>query len=160
MTINPPNKRPMHPANRRLLFVGLGGSLLMLAGILAAIGASQSAAFFQTPSEVLEAPPAEGRAVRVGGVVVPGSVDSDDGVLTFRLADDIDQISIRFSGAIPSLFREGQCVIAEGPLVGSAVKANRLLAKHDEEYTPPELVENTRLARSCGPQITNPVLAG
>lgn len=152
MTASAP-PRPIRKANRRLLFVVVGGGVLMVAVILAAIGASQSAAFFQTPSEVLENPPEPGRSVRVGGLVVPGSVSGVDGQLRFILKDDQAQMPVVYGGPVPSLFREGQCVIAEGKLDGATIAAARLLAKHDEQYTPPELVESTRLAKSCGPEI-------
>lgn len=138
------------PRDRRLVLVLLAAGALVLAVGLAVVGLRDTAAFFRTPSELAERPVEVGRSVRIGGLVAPGSLTARDDALVFQLVDDISGLEIAYIGPVPSLFREGQCVIAEGVWTGAEpLQARRLLAKHDEEYNPPELAEANRLARSC-----------
>jgi cytochrome c-type biogenesis protein CcmE len=141
----------MRKSRQRLIVVASAAVVLAAAVALAAVGLRSSAAFFRTPSEVLSSSDPSGRAVRIGGLVTVGSVRSTDGAIVFELADDLASIEVAFAGVLPSLFREGQCVIAEGALgADGRFAATRVLAKHDEEYRPPEISDSPRLARSCG----------
>lgn len=141
----------MRRRNQRLIVLSVGGAAFAAAIGMAALGLRDAVAFFQTPSEVLEAPPAPGRAVSLGGLVQLGSVRDDGGDLVFRLVDDIAGLDVRYSGPVPDLFREGQCVIAQGMLEPSGdFRARRVLAKHDENYVPREIDDAPRLAASCG----------
>lgn len=134
-----------------VVFVAIG---LSLATGLAMFGLAGSVSFFITPSEVLADPGLRGRPVSVGGLVTLGSVRNDRGVLVFTLEDDDAGIGVAYSGAsgpTPDLFREGQCVIAQGLVDDQGVlQARRIMAKHDETYTPREISAAPRLARSCG----------
>lgn len=139
---------------RRLGLAAIAGAALAGAVGLAAIGLRDSAAFFRTPSELLEPAGAPAGAVRVGGLVREGSVNADGTALVFALADDIAEIEVRYAGPVPNLFREGQCVIAEGVMTPAGrLEADRVLAKHDEAYIPPEVAKADRLAISCGPTM-------
>ncbi len=141
----------MRKSNQRLIIIGSAAVVLAAAVALAAVGLSSSAAFFRTPSEVLADGAGSNRAVRVGGLVTIGSVRTAEGAVMFELTDDIASIQVAYAGVLPSLFREGQCVIAEGAVGADGhFAATRVLAKHDEQYRAPEITESPRLAQSCG----------
>jgi cytochrome c-type biogenesis protein CcmE len=144
----------MRKSRQRLIIIGSAAVVLAAAIGLAAVGLKSSAAFFRTPSQISELMASQGlpdRAIRVGGLVTIGSVRTDEGGVLFELADDQDAIEVAFAGVLPSLFREGQCVIAEGEVgPDGRLSATRVLAKHDEEYRAPEITSSPRLANSCG----------
>lgn len=141
----------MLPRRQRLLVVSVAMLAAALAVYLASEGLSRSVAYFQTPSDIAAAPPADGQALSVGGLVALGSVRQEGGALAFRLVDDGAALEVRYAGVVPNLFREGQCVIAQGVYApGGPFAARRVLAKHDESYTPREIAEAPSLARSCG----------
>ena len=103
---------------------------------------------FYTPSEILygkgeaHSLPEPGQRLRVGGMVMPGSVRRDEKTLrvSFKLYDAKGVIDVSYEGILPDLFREGQGVVAQGELqAGNRVQAKEVLAKHDEKYTPPEI---------------------
>lgn len=105
---------------------------------------------FYTPSEIFEGKdatgvkPYVGQRIRIGGLVVPGTVtrDSETLAVSFDLMDVGPSVTVRYSGILPDLFREGQGIVATGILEGeSLIVAHEVLAKHDEEYMPPELAE-------------------
>jgi cytochrome c-type biogenesis protein CcmE len=134
-----------------MIIIGSAAVVLAAAVGLAAVGLKSSAAFFRTPSEILASPTVPDRAIRVGGLVTIGSVRTAEGGVLFELADDEAAIEVAYAGVLPSLFREGQCVIAEGEVgADGRLSATRVLAKHDEEYRAPEITSSPRLARSCG----------
>lgn len=119
--------------------VALGG-----AGALAISALGDSATYFYAPAEVKAKGVKPGQAIRFGGLVEAGSVKRlDDGLtLTFRVTDNSVTMPVRYRGIVPDLFREGQGVIAEGRFdaTGTFV-ADTLLAKHDENYMPPEVAK-------------------
>jgi len=141
----------MRKSSKRLIVIASAAVVLTAAVALAFVGLRQSAAFFRTPSELLATPTPDGRSVRVGGLVTLGSLRSEDIAVVFTLRDDVASIDVVYSGILPSLFREGQCVIAEG-VVGAdgRFEARRVLAKHDENYQAPDIEAAPRLALSCG----------
>ncbi|ORM75911.1 cytochrome c biogenesis protein CcmE [Mixta gaviniae] len=105
---------------------------------------------FYTPSEILygkgeaHAKPTPGQRLRVGGMVMPGSVKRDEKTLqvSFKLYDASGVVSVSYEGILPDLFREGQGVVAQGELqAGNLIQAKEVLAKHDEKYTPPEIAD-------------------
>ncbi|WP_395344583.1 cytochrome c maturation protein CcmE [Ningiella sp. W23] len=105
---------------------------------------------FYTPSEIHNGKdktgvmPQLGQRIRIGGLVVPGSVkrDNDTLAVSFDLMDVGPTVTVRYSGILPDLFREGQGIVATGTLeTGTLIVAHEVLAKHDEEYMPPELAE-------------------
>jgi len=105
---------------------------------------------FYTPSEILngkgkaQLKPETGQRLRVGGMVMPGSVKRDPQTLkvSFQLYDNSGVIDVSYEGILPDLFREGQGVVAQGVLEDSRhVLAKEVLAKHDEKYTPPEITD-------------------
>lgn len=113
--------------------------------ILGALG--QSTSFFVTPDELAQRSFAPGQALRLGGLVAPGSVQrsSEDAAVTFTVTNAGAAVRVLYTGLLPDLFREGQGVVAEGSLADDgSFQASRVLAKHDETYMPPELAEKLK----------------
>lgn len=133
--------------------VRLSVAVLILAGLAVSAGLVLYALrsnidLFYTPSEVLygrkenHEKPEPGQHLRVGGLVLPGSVKRDPSTLkvTFALYDGKATVRVRYQGILPDLFREGQGIVAQGTLEpGNLIVAKQVLAKHDEKYTPPEI---------------------
>lgn len=132
----------MTAKRQRLILVLLALAAIGAAALLALSALRDQAAFFYAPSDVARDGPPLGRAVRLGGMVQAGSLRrAADGVtLTFVVGDGKATTPVTFAGIAPDLFREGSGVVAEGQFRadGSFVASN-LLAKHDENYMPPEL---------------------
>ena len=135
----------MTPARKKRLAL----IVLMVAGVAVGVGfalqaLNQNIMFFFTPSEVVAGKAPKNKLFRVGGMVVDGSVSRPGDGLTvkFDLTDNQRSVTVRFAGILPDLFREGQGIIANGQLddQGNFV-AQEVLAKHDENYMPPELME-------------------
>jgi cytochrome c-type biogenesis protein CcmE len=123
--------------------------LLILAGVgiastIAFYSLQQNLLYFQSPSELALQPIPPGRQFRLGGLVKPGTVARQgDGLATrFVVTDGPKEITVEYVGILPDLFREGQGVIARGALNDSGLfEASEVLAKHDENYMPPEVAE-------------------
>lgn len=128
---------------RRLVLIGVAGAVLIVAAGLVLIALSDRIVFFNSPSDVIEKQVAAGTRIRLGGLVVTGSLDkSADGIVRFKVTDGKTEIPVVYQGILPDLFREGQGVVAEGVLdAGPALAADTVLAKHDERYMPPEVVK-------------------
>ena len=137
----------MKPKHKRLSFVVIGMGLLTAAVILIMFALNDSVVFFYSPSDLAEQEVPPDRRFRLGGLVEEESVvRGQDGVTTtFRVTDLSSTISVSFRGLLPDLFREGQGVVAEGQLNADGVFiASDVLAKHDENYMPPEVAEALR----------------
>lgn len=127
---------------RRLFTVGAVGGVVALAAALTLNALSGAITYFFSPSELLalDAPPA--RAFRIGGLVAEGSVIQRTNDVEFAVTDTLEVVRVRYAGVLPDLFREGQGVIATGRLgPDGVVVASQILAKHDENYLPPEVAE-------------------
>jgi cytochrome c-type biogenesis protein CcmE len=136
---------PLLPRSRkaraRLLAVAAIGAVLAGATGLALYGLREGVSFFYTPSQARAAAIAPDRVVRIGGLVQAGSVaHGGGGVVSFTVEDGTAAMPVRFQGDLPDLFREGQGVVAQGRVGADGVfTAQQVLAKHDENYMPPEL---------------------
>ena len=87
------------------------------------------------------------KRLRLGGLVEKGSVvKKKDAVVNFRITDTANTVAVTYKGILPDLFREGQGVVTEGRMVGNVFKAEEVLAKHDEEYMPPEVADALKKA--------------
>ncbi|MHA6720233.1 cytochrome c maturation protein CcmE [Sphingomonas sp. RS6] len=132
----------MKAKHQRLTLAVLAVGAIVAAGLLALSAFKDQAAFFYAPGDLVGKPLPLARAVRLGGMVTPGSLQrASDGVsIRFAVSDGKASVPVRFRGVAPDLFREGSGVIAEGQFNpdGSFV-ADNLLAKHDERYMPPQL---------------------
>jgi cytochrome c-type biogenesis protein CcmE len=127
---------------RRLYFIGLG-LLGLFAGTALMLTAFQdNLVFFFSPTEVAQKKPAPSQRLRIGGLVEPGSVEKSGADVTFTVTDTENVLKVRYTGILPDLFREGQGIVAEGHVAEDGVfLAREVLAKHDENYMPPEVAE-------------------
>ena len=124
--------------HRRLAW-GLG--LLAVVGVIAALVVNamrSNLVFFYTPTQVVAHEAPQGKSFRVGGLVEPGSVKREGLAVHFVVSDGAQRLPVRFHGALPDLFKEGKGVVAQGKLEGADFVAREVLAKHDENYMPPE----------------------
>ena len=132
----------MKRKHKRLTFVVIAMALLGAAATLALIAFRDNIVFFYSPTEVAEKKIADGRRIRIGGLVEEGSVRKQPGaVVVFRLTDLNTAIPVQYKGLLPDLFREGQGIVAEGRLEKGEFRAEEVLAKHDETYMPPEVAD-------------------
>ena len=133
----------MKAKHQRLILVIAALLAIVGAGLIAAWTLRNQANYFYLPEQMAAEPPAVGQAVRLGGMVRPGSIVTErDGVTVnfFVTGNTEDAIPVRYSGILPDLFVEGSGVVAEGSLSPDGVFiATNLLAKHDENYVPREL---------------------
>jgi len=140
----------LNPVRRRRLTL----TLIIVLGVGVAVGLTlyalkQNINLFYSPSQIVAGEAPLQRSIRVGGLVVPGSVqrEPDSLQVVFTLTDTAQQIQVRYTGILPDLFREGQGIIARGRLLaGGIVQADEVLAKHDENYMPPEVAGSLKQA--------------
>jgi cytochrome c-type biogenesis protein CcmE len=129
------------PRHKRAAAIVLGVVALGVVAALVLGAFKQNLVFFFTPTEIAEHKAPQGRTFRIGGMVEKGSVKRQaDGVtVRFIVTDTAKSIPVTFRGSLPDLFREGKGVVAQGQLGADGVfRANEVLAKHDENYMPPE----------------------
>jgi cytochrome c-type biogenesis protein CcmE len=127
---------------RRLIAVLAGLAMLGVATVLVLLAFNDNLVFFYSPSDLKAKHVAQGRLIRIGGLVAAGSVERDGKTIEFRITDGQNAVPVTYSGVVPDLFREGQGVVVEGKLDGAGlVKADSVLAKHDEKYMPREVVD-------------------
>ena len=133
----------MKAKHQRLVLVLLALVALVGAALLAVYALRNQASYFYLPEQMQADPPAVGQAVRLGGMVAPGSLETlADGItVTFTVTGrEASAIPVRYAGILPDLFVEGSGVVAEGRLAADGTfEADNLLAKHDENYVPREL---------------------
>ncbi|CAI3939175.1 periplasmic heme chaperone [Alteromonas macleodii] len=150
----------MNPRRKqRLAVMGIIGFLIVSAIGLMLYALNDSIDLFYTPSEIIEGKngqkPQVGQRLRIGGMVVPGSVkrDQESLAVSFDLIDTGPTVTVTYTGILPDLFREGQGIVATGVLTGASnIKAQEVLAKHDEEYMPPELAEKMKGIKHVKPE--------
>jgi len=134
---------------RKRLYIVLGGlALLGAASALVLSAFSDNLVFFYSPSDISAKGVPDGRSIRVGGLVENGSVkrEADGRTLDFRITDGNTAVPVIYRGDVPDLFREGQGVVAEGKLDHGTFHAATVLAKHDENYMPREVVDALKRA--------------
>ena len=131
---------------RRSILIGMCLAVLGLAVGLIMFALEDSIVFFYSPSDVAEKNIRPGQRIRLGGLVAEGSVKrGENTTVSFSITDTAKTILVTFTGVLPDLFREGQGVVTEGKLRGDGVfVADNVLAKHDENYMPPEVAEALR----------------
>jgi len=127
---------------RRIRMLAFGALALTGAAVLVAVTFDDTIAFFKSPSEILAENPGPDRLLRLGGLVVDGSVVRGQGAtVSFEVTDGGASVPVSFTGVLPDLFREGQGIIAEGRMTGGRFLAEEVLAKHDENYMPKEIAD-------------------
>jgi cytochrome c-type biogenesis protein CcmE len=140
---------PSGPAIRRkrLIWIVIGLAILAVAVGLVLYALKSNIVFFFTPTQIAANEAPQGRAFRVGGMVESGSVVRNGLDVQFRVTDTVKTIPVVYRGTLPDLFREGKGVVAQGKVGPDGVfKADEVLAKHDENYMPPEAAEALKRA--------------
>ena len=131
----------MKPRTRRFAWIAAGLAALGIAAALVLNAFQSNLVFFFTPSQVAAKEAPQGRAFRIGGMVETGSLVREPNTLTvrFRVTDTAQTIPVTYTGMLPDLFKEGKGVVAQGSVGPDGVfHATEVLAKHDENYMPPE----------------------
>ena len=133
----------MKARHRRFAWIGAGLLALAGAGALVLNAFQSNLVFFFTPSQVIANEAPQTRAFRIGGLVEPGSLKRDPNSLTvqFRVTDTAQTIPVTYTGLLPDLFKEGKGVVVLCEHLGGVERAIEVLAKHDENYMPPEAKE-------------------
>jgi cytochrome c-type biogenesis protein CcmE len=128
---------------RRAAIIAVSVGILAVAVFLVAVALRDTIVFFHTPSEVAQKAIPAGQRIRIGGLVAQGSVRRGTGEhIQFAITDTARTIPVSYTGVLPDLFREGQGVVAEGKLdEAGRFLADTILAKHDENYMPPEVAK-------------------
>ena len=126
---------------KRGTLIAAGVVTLSLAALLVMFALKDTIVFFHTPSDIVEKKIAPGTRIRLGGLVLKGSVVRGQGTtVSFKVTDTLQEIPVTFTGVLPDLFREGQGVVTEGKLEATgSFTADSVLAKHDENYMPAEV---------------------
>ncbi|OGA48525.1 MAG: cytochrome c biogenesis protein CcmE [Betaproteobacteria bacterium RIFCSPLOWO2_12_FULL_62_58] len=142
----------MKPRHKRFIAISVGVAALGVAAALVLSAFQSNLVFFFTPSQVAANEAPQGRAFRIGGLVTPGSVKRQpDGVtVQFVVTDTAKDIPVVYRGILPDLFREGKGVVAQGQLGADGVfRASEVLAKHDENYMPPDAAHAVEQAQKA-----------
>ena len=134
----------MSPKAKRLLVVVAITALLVIAVILVLGALRENIVFFYTPTDIATSGTKSGQPLRLGGLVKEGSVNIDGLQSVFTVTDGTADVTVRYDNALPSLFREGQGVVAEGSMDNGKFIATNVLAKHDENYMPAEVAEKLK----------------
>jgi len=136
--------------------------IALVVGVLAAVGVGvglvlnafqSNLVFFYSPSQVASHEAPVSRTFRLGGMVEAGSVKRDGVMVSFVVTDTVKTVPVRYQGILPDLFKEGKGVVAQGQLQGGEFVAREVLAKHDENYMPPEAAEALKKAQQVNAQM-------
>jgi cytochrome c-type biogenesis protein CcmE len=140
-----------------MAWIALGLAALGVATALVLSAFNQNLVFFFTPSQVAANEAPLGRTFRIGGMVLPGSVKREGVQVRFVVTDTAKEIPVVYSGQLPDLFKEGKGVVAQGSLGADGVfKAREVLAKHDENYMPPEAAHAVEQAQKAQKTLKTP----
>jgi cytochrome c-type biogenesis protein CcmE len=143
----------MNKRSRRKLLVAAVIFGVAIATVLALTAFEENLLYFYSPTQIHAGEAPQNRSFRVGGLVVDGSVRREEGSLAvqFDLTDNAEIIPVTYTGILPDLFREGQGIVAMGRLNSDGLfVADEVLAKHDENYMPPEVADALNAAHEAG----------
>jgi cytochrome c-type biogenesis protein CcmE len=146
----------MKTRTRRAL---IGLAILLAVGTAAALilnALNSNIALYITPTEVVAGKHPQGKMFRIGGMVKAGSVQRDGLDVNFVLTDTAHDVNVRYRGILPDLFKEGQGAVVQGKLEGGVFAASEVLAKHDENYMPPEAKAALDAAQNAKVQKAQP----
>jgi cytochrome c-type biogenesis protein CcmE len=147
----------MKARHKRLALIVGGLAALGVAAALILSAFQENLVFFFSPSDVVAQKAPRDRAFRIGGVVEQGSVKRDGVQVNFRVTDTAQTVAVVYQGILPDLFREGKGVVAQGKLGADGVfRASEVLAKHDENYMPPEAAHAVEQAQKAGKTLQVP----
>ena len=134
----------MTPKSKRFFVTAGIASLLGIAAMLVLGALRDNIVFFYTPSEIIQSERSSMQQLRLGGLVKDGTVKIEGMQSVFIVTDGNVDITVRYNNALPSLFREGQGVVAEGQIENGIFMAQNVLAKHDENYMPTEVADKLK----------------
>jgi cytochrome c-type biogenesis protein CcmE len=143
------------PRHKRFAAIGLGLLVVGVATVLILNAFQSNLVFFFTPSQVASGEVPQGRSFRIGGMVEDGSLVRENDGLTVRfvVTDTAKRVPVTYKGILPDLFKEGKGAVAQGKLdADGTFVASEVLAKHDENYMPPEAAEALAKAKASGAQ--------
>jgi cytochrome c-type biogenesis protein CcmE len=142
------------PRHKRIAAIAIGVVALGAVTALVLSAFQENLVFFFTPTEVAANKAPQGRTFRIGGMVENGSVKRDGVEVRFVVTDTAKTLPVTYRGALPDLFREGKGVVAQGQLGADGVfRASEVLAKHDENYMPPEAAEAVKRAHDAAKSL-------
>ena len=142
-----------------MAWIALGVVALGVATALVLTAFNKNLVFFFTPSQVASHEAPLGRTFRIGGMVVPGSLKREGVEVRFVVTDTAKSMPVVYRGQLPDLFREGKGVVAQGQLGADGVFAAReVLAKHDENYMPPEAADALKRAGAVNEKISKSIV--
>ncbi len=129
----------MKPRHKRAAIIVGGVAAIGIAAGLILYAFNSNVAFFYTPTQVASGEAPQGRAFRIGGMVKTGTLQRNNMTVQFVVTDTAKDVPVSYTGILPDLFREGRGVVAQGKLAGDGkFVADEILAKHDENYMPPD----------------------
>ncbi|NDU86254.1 MAG: cytochrome c maturation protein CcmE [Ferrovum sp.] len=128
----------MKPRHKRLVLIVAAVAVLGVAVMLVLNAFRSNLVFFYTPTQIVKGEAPKDHAFRIGGLVKAGSLRRKDIVAHFIVTDTVNETAVSYTGILPDLFKEGRGVVAEGKLENGQFTATEVLAKHDENYMPPE----------------------
>ncbi len=136
----------MKPKNKRLSLIVATLTALAASVALILVAFEDNVVFFYSPSDLLKKRPGPTQKLRIGGLVKKDSIKREPGVteVSFEVTDLNNSVRVVFNGILPDLFREEQGVVAEGRYREQLFYATQILAKHDEQYMPPEVAESLK----------------
>ena len=136
----------MKPKNKRLSLIIATLTALAASVALILIAFEDNVVFFYSPSDLLKKMPGPSQKLRIGGLVKKDSIKRKPGIteVSFEVTDLNNSVAVVFNGILPDLFREEQGVVAEGTYREKLFYATQILAKHDEQYMPPEVAESLK----------------
>jgi len=148
----------LKPRHKRIAMIVGGLAVLGVAAALVLKAFNENLVFFFTPTQVEAKQVPQGRAFRIGGMVVPGSVKrrADGVTVQFLVTDTAKDVPVVYRGILPDLFKEGKGVVTQGKLGDDGVfYASEVLAKHDENYMPPAAADAIKQAQSINEKATH-----
>lgn len=135
----------LKPKHQRSVLILLSLMMFGIAGFLVLKGLEDQVVYFYSPTDILKKQIKIDRKVRLGGMVENGSVQKKGTNVTFKVTDFSHSLTVTYQGILPDLFREGQGVVVEGSLIRADIfQAHTVLAKHDENYMPPEVAKSLK----------------
>ena len=133
----------MKRKHKRLTFVVVAMALIGVATGLVLYALGDGVSLFKSPTDLVTTPPNPNQSIRLGGLVEDESLRREEGsaVVRFRVTDVENAVEVVYEGLLPDLFREGQGIVTTGKMVNGTFQAEEVLAKHDENYMPPEAID-------------------
>jgi cytochrome c-type biogenesis protein CcmE len=151
----------MKPRTRRLAIIVAGLCAVSAASALVLNALNSNVAFFFSPTQVDAGEAPKGRAFRLGGLVKQGTVQRDQMTVSFVITDTAKDIPVRYTGMLPDLFKEGKGAVAQGSLDDQGrFVATEVLAKHDENYMPPEAAHAVNQAQQANARAAQTLKKG